>query len=252
VVGVVLLALAVALGWLGGRSEARLWIGLLAVQVVVLLLSPSFFYYYPAFAAPGLALVVGGATEVLLARSWVRESRAAVAVLLLLATLVAVGSTRTAGRHFPTRALQTLVTGTRCVTADSPDVLVLTNVLGRDLRRHCPVMVDVTGLTYDRDVRYRHGHPVARRHDHAWQRDLRTYLTSGGVAFIVRAQQDGLSGRSRRVLGRLPSLHAARDYVLQRVGPWGTRAGPGHATDGRTSFRAMSIRQFRRSTLTGP
>ena len=41
--------------------------------------------------------------------------------------------------------------GARCVAADSAAALVVADVLTRDLRDGCPVVVDVTGLTYDQD-----------------------------------------------------------------------------------------------------
>ena len=68
--------------------------------------------------------------------------------------------------------------GVDCVAADSAAALVAADVLTRDLRNGCPLVVDVTGLTYDQD-RGDLGPgptPTERRRDLEWQRQIGRYF----------------------------------------------------------------------------
>jgi hypothetical protein len=225
----------VALAWRAHRP-ARLFVVLTAVALGVLLEAPSFFVHYAAFVVPTGALTVGAAAGQALGRRRAPPDAAADGSLhdpprrntrpartaLLVATvaacstgLVGLGATSarlTVGRPFPQAALAPAVAAARCVTADSPEALIALDVLSRDLRRGCPLMVDVSGLTYDRAaLPLRRDHTaVPRRLNARWQCALVSYLSSGEATMILRARADDFSpGTHRRV--RRWAVLAAKD-----------------------------------------
>jgi hypothetical protein len=211
-----------------GSSRGRLAIALLVVQLGVLLASPSYFSYYAAFLAPALALLVaGGVAWTLRLRARPKEGRPAHAVgtLLVAGALTAVAAvgnvaaTASVGTPFPAQAVARTVSSSRCITADSPDVLILTNVLQRNWHRGCRVLVDLGGLSYDRDaIPLRpDGTPVARPLNPLWQRHLTGYLFSGDAVFLTRTASDGFSPESLQRLDALPVLHRGDGFVLLTV-----------------------------------
>lgn len=218
----VVLLLAVSAARQPGGDVA---VALLVVQTLVLLRSPSFFPFYAAFVAPALAVTVA----VGVARAWgwlsdrlprVQEPLRAAAVFSGTATLVTLGlvaATLPTGRPFPAARLRPGVQDSRCVTADSPVALVLLDVLSRNLDRGCPLVVDVTGLTYDSAAMPLRpdGTAVPRPLNRRWQRTLLTYLTSGDATLIVRPQADGLAPDSRLLVSRLPVRARHGDFVVR-------------------------------------
>lgn len=200
-----------------GSSRGRLAIALLVVQLGVLLASPSYFSYYAAFLAPALALLVAGGVQ------WAARQRAGTLLLAgILAAVTAVGTvaaTASVGTPFPARDMARTVSSSRCATADSPDVLILTDLLQRDRRRGCRVMVDLSGLSYDGDAMplRADGTPVARALNPAWQRDLTGYLFSGDVTFLTRTPSDGFSPEALSRLDALPVLRRGDGFVLLAV-----------------------------------
>jgi hypothetical protein len=150
-----------------GSGPGRFALSLLGVQVLVLLLSPSFFGYYNAYAAPGLALVVAQVVRWMVALLGHRMSsrapgslstRAGTTLVLVLGIMLAVSRSLGVDSHvvsgalFPAATLERAASAARCVTSDSPDALILTDLFTRDLRRGCQVPVDLSGLSYDRDA----------------------------------------------------------------------------------------------------
>jgi len=206
VVAALLGVLAVAaLAW--RRPVTRVWAALLVVAVLMLLTSPSYFGHYATFAAPALALVVGAGADTVLSWLTVRAPvvRPAVPALGLVALAVLgahVVLLQEGRRPPPESAMAAELAGARCVAADSAAALVAADVLSRDLRRGCPVVVDVTGLTYDQDRGDLAGGPTpsARRHDPEWQRSVDRYLTGASAVLFDQWRGDGLD---ERVLTRL-------------------------------------------------
>jgi hypothetical protein len=133
--------------------------------------------------------------------------------------LAHVATTARAGTSFPARDVARTLAASRCVTADSPDVLILTDVLQRNRQRGCRVLVDLSGLSYDGDAMPLRpdGTPVARALNPAWQRDLTDYLFSGDVLFLTRPASDGFSPESLQRLDALPLLRHGRGFVLLAV-----------------------------------
>jgi alpha-1,2-mannosyltransferase len=122
--------------------------------------------------------------------------RAAVPAVVLVA--VAVLSLhvviRPEGRRVPEQAADDALAGMRCVAADSAAALVVADVLTRDLRNGCPVVVDVTGLTYDQDRGDLGAGPTPRerRRDGEWQRGVDRYLAGADAVVLDQWRSDGL------------------------------------------------------------
>jgi hypothetical protein len=203
-----------ALAW--RRPATRVWAALLAGAVLMLLTSPSYFGHYGTFAAPALALLVGAGADTVLSRLAVRtpvvRPLAPALGVVALAVLAAHVVTHAEGRRPPPEsAMADQLAGARCVAADSAAALVAADVLSRDLEQGCPVVVDVTGLTYDQDRGdLRSGStPTARRHDPEWQRSVDRYLTGASAVLLDQWRSDGLDPK---VLTRLEH----RDLELGR------------------------------------
>ncbi|MCW2847331.1 MAG: hypothetical protein JWR90_1305 [Marmoricola sp.] len=228
-----------------GRARGRFALSLLGVEVLVLVLSPSFFSYYNAFAGTGLALVVAcvvawipttrtsdlGSRVPDSLRGFLAMTLALATILALLASLM-VDSRAVLSAPFPAAALRRTASASWCVTSDSPDALILTDVFSRDLQRDCEVPVDLSGLTYDRDALplRADGTAVPRSQNSAWQRDLGDYLLSGQSIFVLRSAEDGANGAAVRHLRRLPgqSKGIAFELLGNSSGP---RADPDSQTD---------------------
>jgi 4-amino-4-deoxy-L-arabinose transferase-like glycosyltransferase len=203
----VAVAIAAAVALLAWRRPAtRLWACLFAVAMALLLTSPSYFAHYGTFAAPSLALLAGAGADAVLA--WVSVRAPAlrpVAPAVGLVALAALGAhvvTQSEGRAVPVQAVTVALSSTRCVAADSAAALVVADVLTRDLRNGCPVVVDVTGLTYDQDPGDLHAGPTprARRQDGEWQRGVDRYLSGADAVVLDQWRTDGLDAGE---LGRL-------------------------------------------------
>ena len=239
--------LLVVLALLGRRPLGRWAAGLFALQLGVLLAGPPFFSFYAAYVVPALALVLAAAVATVgdalgrlrLARPALAPAARVGALALLgvgLLPLVVVDARTAPGVPLPAGELQALTATSRCVTSDSAGLLVLLDRLGRNLSRDCPVLVDVSGITYDSAARERHGHHVPRAHNIAWQRTLRRYLLSGGPRRARPARRrpaepaDPLG--AARAAGAAPGrgvhavLGAARPADRGGTAPARRRAGP--------------------------
>ena len=160
---------------------------------------------------------------------------AGLALLLMVSVHVV---TQPEGRRVPVATVDSALAGAHCVAADSAAALVLADVLTRDLRDHCQVVVDVTGLTYDQD----RGDlpsgrtPSARRQDHEWQRSVDHYLSAADAVVLDQWRSDGLDARE---LARLE--HRDLELGKPRTGCWcrrGDRRTPPVSGGSRPSARA--------------
>jgi hypothetical protein len=219
------------------RTPSRLWGLLLIACTAVVLTAPSYYLHYGGFIAAPLALVVGAAAgraaATVAARCRPVQRHPALLTAPATLALVAVGLTTASvgtGQRFPGPSFARLAAGRGCVVADDPTALALMDVLSRDLAAGCPLMVDVSGLSYDRDaVLGADGLPVRRSQDQPYQRDVYAYLTSGSLTVLARRSGNGFSPATRRRLDRLPVLSRAEGATLAVPGRTiGARArGPG-------------------------
>lgn len=198
------------------RPEGRPWCALLVAQGAVLLASPSYFDHYATYVAPALALVVGAVTPVLLAA--IGSARPALRAALLPAALAATvagtgvllvaGQLHPEGRPEPDGQVTALARGARCVAADTPETLETADLLVHDLRDGCQVLIDPTGLPYDRYRRaLRDGSTVrAREADTPWQHRIARWFARSQAVVLQRRNPDGLSAATLRSLAHEPAV----------------------------------------------
>lgn len=197
--------------------HARVVVVVLAVDALVLQLSPTFFRHYAVLAvAPG-ALVFAIGTS-LMPRPALR--RALTAALIAAA---GVGGLLTAakptGSAFPSELAASAPAG--CVTADDPAGLIAMDRLSSDLENGCYVPVDVTGTTLDtmRPTMARD----SRTDNAAFQSFLRSYLLDSSAFVLIRPDSDGNDQTTLQALYARPVLRHRGD-VLLRAGLGATRS----------------------------
>jgi hypothetical protein len=188
---------AALLAW--RRPGSRLWMALAAAQFAMLLAAPSYFSSYACYAAPALALLAGTASSEVrdMVRRWSPGWATLAAPVLGLCALLALTDhvlAQSEGRRFPVAATAAALRGVPCVAADSAAALIAGDVLTRDLRDRCALVVDVTGLTYNQDAGDLPGGPtpLARLRDAEWQRTVARYFDSSGAVLLDQWHDDGL------------------------------------------------------------
>jgi alpha-1,2-mannosyltransferase len=221
-VGLALAAAGLALLLVTARRQpwTRPWIALVLVQATIVLSTPSFFPDYPAFLAPAAALSVGTGLSMFIAQL-LRHGAAYRPVLAAVALgVVALGTVSAAmprGRALPLAGLDADVAAARCVSADSPALLVLTGAMRRNAEHGCALVVDPTGVSYDA-IRgqppplagnWRIGVP-------AYQQAMTEYYAGGDMALFVRLRADQLTAQTRAAIRTtLPFVHR-RGAVIVR------------------------------------
>ena len=217
-----LVVLAVAIiGCLTARG-ARVLVFLFAVNLSVLLLSPSYFKHYAHLVAGPTALVLAvGIVRLATLVPW-RAAVSSVVVLAVPVCMYAAERTLTSPIGFPLSSRQLAAAAPPgCVASDSVEILILLNRLSSDLSAGCRVPVDVSGITYDRLRRIgSHGTPVRPARNAAWQAYLYDYLVSERSFTLARGERLVGPGTYRALL---------RHRLLARSGRVTLRAGDGPA-----------------------
>ena len=214
VVLVVLVVLAVR------QPLGRLALLLLVVTTAVLLSTPPWSVAYTGLAAPAVALLVGAAVP---AAGPPGGRRPLVVRLVVLAGVVAYAVASlpglTFGSPFPGTSLgRVLAQSPGCVTTDDPIALIETGALQRNLDRSCPLVVDLSGYSYDLKpgASLRVGRPANRQ----WQRFVQHHLASGQVAVVVRFRHDpGLSARTKALVDGWPVVAVVGGYQVHQPVP---------------------------------
>ena len=214
VAALLVVAAAAAAAWT--RADARVVVLLTVATTIVVLAGPTYYEHYAAFPAPFLAVMVGVAAGVALARiNWAGSVTGLAAVVGVLAVAAVIPLSRPLNDPFPGAHLGRLAGGRGCVVADDPSALILMNVLSRDLSRGCPQPVDFTGQTYDRAAMSGSGRPAAPPHqkpalaadgDRTAHRRIEHHSRPEGGA--------GLSRATKNRLDAMPVLAAGKGYVL--------------------------------------
>lgn len=185
--------------------EGRVGVLLLGVTVALLLTTPSWFLHYAALTAAPTALVLGAAGGWLSGRI-TRPISAIIAGAVTLGLIAGYGSlvlARPFGRPFPTAELQPAAAASKtCVTTDDPISLIELDVLRRNLRRRCPLMVDLGGYNYAIQIGTPRFHSRAK--SPSWQTVALNYLTSGDTAIVGIRFRSGY-GFSRATAIRIKS-----------------------------------------------
>jgi hypothetical protein len=214
---VVLFALMLAAVVVAARrtGPARPWCALFAAQSAVLLTGPTFFPHYATYVAPALALVVAAtAHEVCRALSragtWLTPVAATAGLAVAVPLLVATGL-RTEGWPAPSHDARARLSAADCVAADAPATLQAADLLVRNLRRDCPVLVDPTGVVYDQRSAHQPADTLrhSRSTDVAWQRFIGRWFAGSQAIIVQHGNPSGFSPETLRAFarGRTASSH---------------------------------------------
>jgi alpha-1,2-mannosyltransferase len=220
--------LVVAVGLLGlwlavVDHQARPWVSVLAAQTVLLLASPAYFPHYATYVVPATALILSAVAGRSL--RWLRlhapglQPAAALVAAAVLALVGTVSQHHHEGVRGPGRVVQLALGGSRCVTSDATATLIAANMLARDLRNACPLIVDVTGLSYTEDGGdlAQGDTVVARLHDLEWQHRIARYFFHSDAVIVQRGNPDGLDQATlARVRSVGPMTQAPRLEVYAR------------------------------------
>lgn len=219
----VLVLLAPALITLAWQLPAvRLVVVIVVAQSVVLIIAPSYSPSYADYLAAMLAVTVATATQSVSQRP--RAARHALRVVLGSGVAAVVASTAITllarpnelVAPFPGQQLSRGVSHVRCITSDSPTVLIELDALSRALENNCPVLVDVTGLSLDVHAPSDVGVPLLQ--NRLWQADVRLYLLAGDAAILVRAARRLSPATIAAIYGHavLVTADGRRVYALRR------------------------------------
>jgi alpha-1,2-mannosyltransferase len=206
----------VVLAW--REQQARPAVLLLAAMVIMLLLTPTWFAHYAALSAPVIAITAGAAGQQLLylAKKW-QPLRIGAAALLVTAVLMAALPLALAevGERFPRRPLTAaLASSTGCTTSDYPAALILTDVLSRNLRRGCPLVVDLGGVSHD--MAASGGSRLSRHRNTAFQQYVLAYLASGDRTMVMRFERRaGLSDSTADAIEAWPVVASSGRFVVR-------------------------------------
>ncbi|MBO0811619.1 MAG: hypothetical protein J2P23_06190 [Microlunatus sp.] len=191
-----------------------LWpiVALYVLQVLTLLVAPPIFVHYGALVAVPAAILVGAAVGVLLQSikrlGSVPASRAlgvllGVAVVVGLAALADPQAHATKETAMPRRIQRLVQQAPGCITFDTPSPALALGVVGRNIQRGCPLVVDLGGASYGPTLRTR----TARSHDKRWQPYALSYLRSGTMTIIDRFGPGfGFSHATVATVSRWPEL----------------------------------------------
>ncbi len=244
------LATAAAVAWAAWRRPAiRLWASLLAAQTVVLMVIPPFLHY-AGWLGPAGALAIGGAADTIIGRlrparwpSLVFATAYAVGLALLLVATLA----HRVGTPFDAAKAEAILAGARCVSSDSPVLLIETGALHRRPRGRLPAAAGSVGNL----LRHRPGPPS--------RSPLPTRVPAGDGG-VLRGQRRRLvhAPRGRRVqpghLGRDPRPAAGHrrarvGHHPRSTGPVGSRSGC--AADGIAGRAPRSAAELRDTSYQG-
>jgi hypothetical protein len=199
---------------------SRVAIALLVAHLVVLLASPRVYPYYADFMAVPFAMLLAGLTDAL----WKSQRRVAGAALVAipLAAMAIAGSlapTNDAIVLFPARARMVAAAAhLKCITSDTPMMLIELDALDRSFAKGCRDWVDVTagvlGVHSPLD-----SSTTKRFFQPHWAAELNRYLLSGNGVILERTVNFGITASQRKAVDDLP--------VVATNGPF-----PLHATNG--------------------
>ena len=222
VLALIVLVAGVVLAWQVAR--ARPAVLLLLGLGAMLLVTPTWFIHYSALTAPVIAIIAGAAAHQLLRLSPVRRSRwlrIGLAASVIVAPFVAalpIAVVR-AGERFPGSPLaMALAPSPGCTTSDHPSALILTDVLSRNLRRGCPLVADLGGVSHD--MAASGGYRGLRIDNLGFQQYMLAYLGSGDRTLIARfSRGDGSSGATADTIEAWPIVAQAGRFAVRAPQP---------------------------------
>lgn len=165
-----------------------LFAALAAVQIAVVVASPSWFPYYDDYPVPSIALTLGAAwAGAGAARSRPALLRQACVVVPTLCAAVVTAGWFVSGQYrgtvnYPIGRVREALAGYRCLVADDPEAQIYLDRLSQDLARGCPDWVDVSGTSYWPNP-YPYGTAARSRF---WVAKQVRYFQSGDASLLVR------------------------------------------------------------------
>jgi hypothetical protein len=167
-----------------------------------------------------LGAAVGALAEGLGRRLGPSASRALVGVVVAVAVASAYPLLgMQLGDRFPGASLARALASTPgCVATDDPSVLIETDLLGRNLDRGCPLVIDPGGYSYD--LPQPGAEPVSRARNQAWQAWYLDHLRGAEAVVTVRyTTRYGLSRATAETIRSWPVLTEVGDVVVRRPQP---------------------------------
>jgi hypothetical protein len=140
-------------------------------------------------------------------------------VLAVVLLVIAVPSlVRRDGRHLPLADIARDVSASRCVSSDSPALLVLSSALRSDLEHGCPVVLDPTGTRYDTDRGHLLNGPPgpSSRAATGYQRAMVAWYGGSDATMFTRIR-GGLSDASIAEIKRRLPVETRRGSVTIRL-----------------------------------
>ncbi len=203
---------------------ARMWCVMVMVETSYLLIAPNFYSHYSAWIAPAAAIVLGTAAAIVIEVAEPHRPLGTLAQAACLGVIaaLALGVPRHEGAVLQRSALETDLDGARCVSADAPDLLVITSGLRRDIEHGCPLVLDPTGVSYETDRgRLAAGSVTAARRGAAgYQIAMEEYYDDSNAAMFTQPSADGLTASTREEISdELPIVVESGTVTVMLPGP---------------------------------
>lgn len=199
-----------------GRFAAVLF----AVCFALLMWTPPWSLQYTPLVAPAAALLVGTSAASALDLAGRFRNLAGVAVALLLGgyALLSLPGLPT-GSHFPGEKVEAvLVENPGCVVTDDPILLIETGALQRNYALNCPVVVDMSGYSWD--LQPSATKQMSRQKNQQWNAVALQHFASGDVSVVVRFRTlAGLSPDTKAEIEKWPLLGEVSDLEIRRPDP---------------------------------
>lgn len=195
------------------NRESQLIFLFFLFQLVVLIKTPVFFNAYPSFIAFSLALIFGITVSKL-------PSRILIAAIMTVVIPIGVHSvmTQEPGSDIPNKLEQISFAQSKCVTSDSPAMLIMLNVLSKNLNNKCQMIFDITGEIYGIEGGKNPLHENSRMrqlHSNEYQKVIESYLAEGGTIILARKTIDGLTTDSwQKLMAGRKVTHMHSFYII--------------------------------------
>jgi hypothetical protein len=173
-------------------KQGRIWLLVLAVQLTLVLISPSFYYHYAAFPGLAISVLFGLATATVLpriSRIW-RRVGSGILISVLVAR-AAVGVLLFSGSGVDMAKLHAFSSTHNCVWASQPTLLLLADQMGENTESTCDPELDLFGMGMHLGRGVQVADPLAaQRTMPKWQELVRRELARSDGAVLLGGLDD--------------------------------------------------------------